>query len=816
MKKQVARCIRFLFLTVLMCLGMTMTVHAENSGQFFQFEADKLIGGGDDTFKWTDAKGQNWYADEYGTNEAIICAVSEATSMELEVPSYVYRNGVAKKVIGIGAYNAEKDYNDYFGCFQYDGKSDDYMLYKLILPDTLCFVSPNAFNGDWWNNFDGLAAVQFPQNPRLHIGARAFSECSNLQKIYFKDTIGSAQPVKIDQYAFRGCHKLEEVILTPCGAVNEIDFYAFDDCINLKKIVNAPEKLDLGENKVIEEVSFAEGLTEIDGIYSDKSVGENMYQPEPAKTLKTVILPSTLKAIGSEAFSDNKNLEYVKLPDGLTEIGAYAFAGCTSLTGFTSLPAGVSGNIGEAAFMDCKNLHLENVYIHGTDELKYQFKGSGIVSIRIGADVKYTVGGMFKDCKDLREITVDAGHPYLYSKDGVLYSKVYDSTEEVNGGSIFAYPAAKSWAGSYTIPSDVILLGAFAFDSCKFTEIHIPVTVLDLDRDTMMSIGDDNYYYAFDSIKNSCALYVVKNSYIDRLYNDFYSLHYENGPTVSITYNLDGGVNNSSNPSSFTAGTTINLAAPTKTGYTFEYWESANRTNISGSYTPITKELVNGVNLTAHWKKSAQPTKTPEPTKAPENTNTSIPSKLGTVSGTKATNITTDTVKISWKRVAKATGYQINLTTDKKFKKGVKTFTTDKNSAVLYSLKSGKTYYVRVRAIAKGGGKSVTGKYGKAIKFKTFSVPKVKKITVTNKKKGTINIKISPVKGAVGYAYVITSDPDLTDVVKIGTTKKTTATVKNLKKGQTYYVRACAYKLNAQKQKVFGVYNKKVKITIKK
>ena len=35
------------------------------------------------------------------------------------------------------------------------------MLYKLILPDTLCYVMPNAFStgGSW---FDGLAAVQLP------------------------------------------------------------------------------------------------------------------------------------------------------------------------------------------------------------------------------------------------------------------------------------------------------------------------------------------------------------------------------------------------------------------------------------------------------------------------------------------------------------------------------------------------------------------------------------------------------------------------------------------------------------------------------
>ena len=118
--------------------------------------------------------------------------------------------------------------------------------------------------------------------------------------------------------------------------------------------------------------------------------------------------------------------------------------------------------------------------------------------------------------------------------------------------------------------------------------------------------------------------------------------------------------------------------------------------------------------------------------------------------------------------------------------------------------------------IAQGGGKKVTGKYSKAVKFTTYVVPKVKKISVKNNKKGTITITASKVKGAAGYAFVITADSNLYDIVDIKESKKNTVTVKNLTKGHTYYIRACAYKLNKQKQKVFGVYAKKAKITIKK
>ena len=120
----------------------------------------------------------------------------------------------------------------------------------------------------------------------------------------------------------------------------------------------------------------------------------------------------------------------------------------------------------------------------------------------------------------------------------------------------------------------------------------------------------------------------------------------------------------------------------------------------------------------------------------------------------------TDGAKISWKRIASATGYQITISTDKKFKKNVKNYIVEenKNNELIYGLKSGKTYYVKVRAVAQGGGKKVTGKYSKAVKFTTYVVPKVKKISVKNNKKGTITITASKVKGAAGYAFVVTAD----------------------------------------------------------
>ena len=74
---------------------------------------------------------------------------------------------------------------------------------------------------------------------------------------------------------------------------------------------------------------------------------------------------------------------------------------------------------------------------------------------------------------------------------------------------------------------------------------------------------------------------------------------------------------------------------------------------------------------------------------------------------------------VKWqKNVSNANGYQIQYSTDKKFKKGVKTVTVKgKNniSKTIGKLKSGKTYYVRVRAYAdQGFGEKLFAPWGKA------------------------------------------------------------------------------------------------------
>ena len=79
-------------------------------------------------------------------------------------------------------------------------------------------------------------------------------------------------------------------------------------------------------------------------------------------------------------------------------------------------------------------------------------------------------------------------------------------------------------------------------------------------------------------------------------------------------------------------------------------------------------------------------------------------------------------VVVTWKTAKDVTGYEIQLATDKKFKKNKKTVKVNKKNAskkTVKKLKSKKKYYVRVRSYKIVNGKKVYGKWSKVKTVKT-------------------------------------------------------------------------------------------------
>ena len=86
----------------------------------------------------------------------------------------------------------------------------------------------------------------------------------------------------------------------------------------------------------------------------------------------------------------------------------------------------------------------------------------------------------------------------------------------------------------------------------------------------------------------------------------------------------------------------------------------------------------------------------------------------------KAVSIMARTLKVRWKRDKKATGYQVTIARNKKFKKGKKTVFVRKNKTTAKTfkkLKRKKTYYCKVRAYKQVGKTKIYGAYSKARKI---------------------------------------------------------------------------------------------------
>lgn len=71
---------------------------------------------------------------------------------------------------------------------------------------------------------------------------------------------------------------------------------------------------------------------------------------------------------------------------------------------------------------------------------------------------------------------------------------------------------------------------------------------------------------------------------------------------------------------------------------------------------------------------------------------------------------------VSWTKVARASGYELYISTNKKFKKAKKT-KAKKNSFTI-KIKLNDVYYVRVRAYAKKYGKVFYGKWSNVLRRK--------------------------------------------------------------------------------------------------
>lgn len=104
---------------------------------------------------------------------------------------------------------------------------------------------------------------------------------------------------------------------------------------------------------------------------------------------------------------------------------------------------------------------------------------------------------------------------------------------------------------------------------------------------------------------------------------------------------------------------------------------------------------------------------------ADDNPNKPVPPTVKRTAFKKAKNIKSKKIKITWKKISGAAGYEIAYSTNKNFKKKKTTTITKKtNKYIIKKLKLKTKYYIRVRAYKVFNGKNYYGNWSKKAKIK--------------------------------------------------------------------------------------------------
>lgn len=182
------------------------------------------------------------------------------------------------------------------------------------------------------------------------IGDNAFWGCAFLRNVAVPNTV-----VRIGDEAFARCISLESVCIP--ASVEKIGKNPFVDLDS--KVINNESEAYVIDNKILysaDRTRLVSCLTDAAMVIVPKTVRVigSLAFTRRAK-LKKVQLPDGLERIGRDAFSDCDALEEVVIPASVKTIAPYAFGGCESLKKVTFL--GEVQSLSRTAFSDCFNLY---------------------------------------------------------------------------------------------------------------------------------------------------------------------------------------------------------------------------------------------------------------------------------------------------------------------------------------------------------------------------------------------------------------------------------------------------------------------------
>lgn len=619
---------------------------------------------------------------------------------------------IPKSVSQIDIWDEEYEYNVFQNCSSLTGitvdmeneayASSDGMLFTKDLTKLIC--CPAGKKGE----------IAVPDGV-TSIAGTAFDDCNSLTKITIPKSVSwLAEPNDNDwrSMTFGRCSSLEEIIVDsynriyssldgilyskdmsqlkccPPGKKGEVEIpdgvqriraFSFYNCGFLTSILipNSVSKIEEIDYDEIESNAFlgCSNLTEIkvnDGNESYFSLDGILYRSYresiyllccPVGKEGDIKIPENVSDIGSEAFANCINLGDIIIPESVWEIGNEAFRDCINLGNVTIL--GQGGRIGRNVFQGCGNA-LCIICLEGSKAETYAIEnGINYKAIKkeqqfISAlDFTKTLGDM---PFPINAVLDGEGELYYTSSDESVVSVSSAGIVTVNGVGTAEIIIEAEETGSYAAAQKVITITV----NPRQEENQKPGTTDNPGGSQTTEPGNSTAEKKAQTITASD---------INKIYG---------AKPFRLNAKADGGA--------------LSYKAKNKKVATVD---ASGKVTIKGCGRT---EIVITAAAHGEYKEAEKTIKL-----------TVEPKKLS-VTSAKSTKAKIITVK--WKKDKKASGYIIECSTDKNFKKNVKTVTASKSksSAKLTKLKAGKKYYVRACAYASSDGGKVKGAYSKVKK----------------------------------------------------------------------------------------------------
>lgn len=188
-----------------------------------------------------------------------------------------------------------------------------------------------------------------------------------------------------------------------------------DTSLTLSGIIDVRDLLAVASMPNLRELDLS--ASEIAGYIPDRPLPlpeaqfEAGYLPESiffGKKLTAVILPKTLKSIGSHALADN-DFTSIALPDGLTDIGDFAFYGCSNLNA-VSFPESLRG-LGEYSFAECGALASADLSKAGVATVPANcfLSDTALSTLSLPSGIKEIGADAFAGCTALKSVEFPSG-----------------------------------------------------------------------------------------------------------------------------------------------------------------------------------------------------------------------------------------------------------------------------------------------------------------------------------------------------------------------------------------------------------------------